>query len=343
LGWQVIAPTVPAGTDIDTRVQAVEEAVKEAIAKSGADPSRVYLAGLGDEGAAVFYAISRVPDLWAAGLVLGGSPQPALDTNRIYAANFTLTPVLWAGNGANDQTLAAKLQSAGMNLEYRAAATTMSAVFEWLARHTRQEFPASIDCETGSSAFARCHWIRMTQFDLSERNDVLPTSLIAGGPGASLDLGIFAYDSKDPGPGVLVELAPKYSGSLKPGDRIVALDGQRIADAPAFTETMAKLDQERAAVVMVQRGKDRIRVETRILLPKRDSNGTVRVQAKYIPEDKEIQIASRGITGLQLTVPQAWVPGSLYWNGLALQELKAPGCLELSIDKELLHAAPCAK
>ena len=117
LGWQVIAPTVPAGADIETRVQAVAAAVEQAIAKSGADPAHLPGA-LGEEGASLFYAISREPDLWAAGLVLGGSPQAALDTGRIYAVNFTLTPVLWSGTGANDQALAAKLQSAGMNLEF---------------------------------------------------------------------------------------------------------------------------------------------------------------------------------------------------------------------------------
>ena len=198
LGWQVIAPTVPAGANIDVRIQAVEAAVEEAIAKSGVDPARVYMAGLGEEGSAVFYAISRVPDLWAAGLALGGSPQAALDTNHIYASNFTLTPVLWAGNGANDQALAAKLQSAGANLEFRPATTTMASVFEWLARHTRQEFPGSIDCETNSPVFARCSWIRLTKFDLAERNDVLPTTLIPGGTGAALDLGAFGYPTTIP-------------------------------------------------------------------------------------------------------------------------------------------------
>ncbi len=343
LGWQLIAPTVPAGADIDSRVQAVAAAVEQAIAKSGADPARIYLGALGEKGAAVFYATSRLPDLWAASLALGGSPQAALDTNRIYAANFTLAPVLWSGNGANDQALAAKLQSAGMNLEFRLpATTTMASVFQWLGQHTRQDFPASIDCETSSPVFARCYWINMTKFDLAERNDVLPTTVIPGGSGAALDLGPFEYKSDDPGPGLEVVLPAKYSGPLKSGDRLVALDGKPIADARAFAAMMAKLDEEKAAAVTVQRGKERIRMETRILLPKRDSGGTVRVQAKYIPEDKEIQIVSRGITALRLTVPEAWVPGSLYWNGLALQELKAPGCLDLSIEKELLHAAPCA-
>lgn len=201
LGWQLIAPTVPAGADIDSRVQAVAAAVEQAIAKSGADPARIYLGALGEKGAAVFYATSRLPDLWAASLALGGSPQAALDTNRIYAANFTLAPVLWSGNGANDQALAAKLQSAGMNLEFRLpATTTMASVFQWLGQHTRQDFPASIDCETSSPVFARCYWINMTKFDLAERNDVLPTTVIPGGSGAALDFLPFRVQKRRPRP-----------------------------------------------------------------------------------------------------------------------------------------------
>ena len=152
---------------MDARVQAVAAAVQEAIGTAGADPARVYLAARGEAAAAVFYAISRVPDVWAAGLALGGSPQAALDSSRVYAANFTAhAGVVDPSDGGADEALAGKLKSAGMNLEWRSAAgITMGAGFEWLAGHAREEFPASIDCETNSPAFARCFWIRMTKFD----------------------------------------------------------------------------------------------------------------------------------------------------------------------------------
>ena len=42
----------------------------------------------------MFYAISRMPDLWAAGAALGGSPKPAIDSNRIFTANFTNVKVM---------------------------------------------------------------------------------------------------------------------------------------------------------------------------------------------------------------------------------------------------------
>jgi dienelactone hydrolase len=343
LGWQVIAPAAEAvNSNPDARVQALASAVEAAIRNAGVDPERVYLAGRGGAAAVVFYAISRVPDLWAAGIALGGSPKPAVDTNRLFAANFTDAPVLWIGE-TGGQALAEKLKSAGLNLEWRLANGIANAdVFEWLARHRRDEFPASIDCETNSPTFARCYWIRMTRFDASERNDVLPSTRVAGGSGAALDLGSFGYDVTDPGPGVLVSHLPeKYSGPLKMGDRILALDGKPIQDARQYTEIMERIVEEKPVVAMVERGKERIRVETRIVLPKRDSAVTARVQAQYSPAEKEIQIISRTVTEMRVTVPPAWTPARLYWNGLSLEDLKTPGCYALTVEKELLRASPC--
>ena len=94
-------------------------------------------------------------------------------------------------------------------------------------------------------------------------------------------------------------------------------------------------------MALVQRGKERIRVETRMVLPKRDSAVTARVQAQYSPAEKEIQIVSRTVTEMRVTVPPAWTPATLYWNGLSLEDLKTPGCYALTVEKELLHAAPC--
>ena len=95
LGWQVIAPAIDPKTDADMRAIAVADAVRAAIRNSTADPGHVYLAGRGDDAALVFYIVSRIPDLWSAGLALGGSPKPALAGGRIFGANFTNTPVLW--------------------------------------------------------------------------------------------------------------------------------------------------------------------------------------------------------------------------------------------------------
>jgi hypothetical protein len=343
-GWQVLTAAPSGNTAIDPRVQALAAAVQDAIQKGTVDPAHIYLAGRADATAAVFYAISRVPDLWAAGVALGGSPQAAVDSDRIFTANFTIVPVLWVSAGPEDQDLAARLKACGLNIEWRAAnGVTNAAVFEWLAKHHRDEFPNEIDCETNSPTFAHCYWIQMTRFDVNQRNDVLPSTRIKAGASAALDLGGFGYKPGDPGPGVLVSFLPeKYSGPLKMGDRIVAIDGRPIDDARQYIELLSKVREESHAVAMVQRGKEKIRMETRIVMPRQDPVVTARVEAQYLPADKEIQIVSRTISEMRVTIAPYWAPDSkLFWNGLALEKIEGPGCLLLTVDKELLHAVKC--
>lgn len=209
-GWRVVS--VPGDPDptLDQSLLALAAKVAEEVKSGAVDAARVYVAGRGEAAAGVFYAIARMPDRWAAGVALGGSPKPALDTNRIFAANFLNTPILWASSGADDEALAQRLRDAGLHLEWRsAAATSNEAIIQWLSAHRREEFPPDIDCETNSPSFASCYWIQMTKFDAAERNDVLSQTVIAGDAGTSLDLGGFAYRISDPGPGVLVAYLPR--------------------------------------------------------------------------------------------------------------------------------------
>jgi hypothetical protein len=343
LGWRVIVPEGAPSPSIDIRVQALVAAVQAAIRNGSVDPARVYLAGRGDAAATVFYTISRVPDLWAAGAALGGSPKAALDTNRIFAANFTNVPVMWL-SGSDAKPLVEKLTASKLNLEWQAVSGGANAagVLQWLAQHKREEFPLSIDCETNSPTFASCYWIQMTKFDAAERNDVLDSTRIAGGNGAALDLGSFGFKPDEPGPGVLVTLLPeKYSGPLKVGDRLVALDGKPVADPRQYADWLEKATEEKTVTVTVQRGKERVRVETRVVLPRRENGVSARVEAQYLPADREIQIVSRTVTEMRITVPPHWVPGTLLWNGLTLENLKEAGCWMLSIEKELLRAEKC--
>jgi hypothetical protein len=342
-GWQVIAPPGAGAPDIDSRVRALAAAVETAIQSSSVDPARVYVAGRGDAVASVFYAISRMPDLWAAGVALGGSPKAALDSNRIFAANSTLVPLLWVA-GDDSRPMVEKLTAARLNLEWQPASGgfNTAALIQWLARRKRDAFPISIDCETNSPTFARCYWIQPTKFDAGERNDVLASTRIPGGTGAALDLGAFEFKVDDPGPGVLVASLPaKYSGPLKNGDRLMALDGKPLASARQYLELLEKFTEEKPATVTVQRGKERVRVETRITLPRRDSGVTARVQAQYLPAEKEIQIISRTIAEMRVTVAPEWIPATLLWNGLSLENLQEAGCWLLSVQKELLHAEKC--
>jgi hypothetical protein len=182
----------------------------------------------------------------------------------------------------------------------------------------------------------------MTKFDAAERNDVLPSTQMQPATAASLDLGSFGFKPDAPGPGVLVGFLPeKYSGPLKMGDRIVALDGREIADAKRYSEMMRQIKEERAAVVMVQRGKERIRIETNIVLSKHAAAATARVQANYDPAEHEIQIVSRTVTEMRVTIAPQWLPVLLNWNGVPLEKVETAGCRLLTINKEIENAAPC--
>jgi len=342
-GWQTIVPGGASTDPLDTRVQAVAAAVRGAIQNGSVDPARVYLAGRGDAAPAVFYGISRLPDVFAAGIAIGGSPQTALASGRIYTVNFSNSPVLWVTGNDADEAVAQKLKAAGMWMEWRSANGMKNAdVFAWLAARVREPFPLDVDCETDSPAFSACFWLQPGKFDVNERNDVLPRTLVAAATPAALDLGAFGYKADDPGPGILISRLPdKYSGPLKLGDRITALDGKSLADAREFQDIMAKAAEERRAVIMLQRGKERTRVETRILVAHHDFIPTARVQGKYDPSQNQILVISRAVTQMRVTVPEAWRGASLFWNGLALEKIEKPGCVLLTIDKELLHAAPC--
>ena len=113
----VISAPVAKDANPDARVQALAAAVEDAIKSGAADRAHLYVAGRGEGAAAVFYAISRLPDVWAAGLAIGGSPQPAIETDRLFTANFTNTPVLWVQ--PNGESAARQLRSDGLNLEWR--------------------------------------------------------------------------------------------------------------------------------------------------------------------------------------------------------------------------------
>ena len=148
------------------------------------------------------------------------------------------------------------------------------------------------------------------------------------GSGAVLDLGGFAWNPNDPGPGAVVSWLPEnYQGPLKLNDRLVALGGKPLADAKALTELLDQTTEEKPVVATVQRGKDRLRVVTRIVLPRREETVTARVQARYLSDLKEVQVLSRTVAEMRLTVPEAWVPAGLNWNGtdLAKRTRRAAG------------------
>jgi hypothetical protein len=327
-GWE-FAP-IPEVLPGDAAVRQIEAAVEQAAKRRPIDTTRTYLVGRGTAGATVFYTVSRRPDLWAAALAAGGNPDPAVETNRLFGANAEMVPILWAVQ-AGDQAKAgldrAKLAAKGFRIELSAGQMNLPEAFDWLAAHKSDPYPAKVDCETGSPAFARCYWLQIAKFDPSARNDVLARSRVAPGPGAYLALGAFGYSGDDPGPGILLNwLAPNYPGPLKLNDRIVSLGGTQIKDGRGFVEFMAAQTGERALGVVVLRGKERLRMESRIALAKREENVTARVRAEFLMDGHQLLLITRGVAAVRLDLPSYWVPCTINWNGVEAGSADAAGC-----------------
>jgi hypothetical protein len=161
------------------------------------------------------------------------------------------------------------------------------------------------------------------------------------GSGASLGLGPFGFNPGAPGPGVLVGyLPPDYKGKLKLEDRIVSVGGRAIRDARDYMEMMDQVTEEKTVAIVVQRGKERIRVETRIALPQREELLTARLQAEFILDGRVLQVITRNIAALKLRIPEAWVPSTVNWNGNEAGPVPAAGCWLLS-DANGPKLAPC--
>jgi hypothetical protein len=320
-GWSLIVSSLTSPTDASAR--AIQAILRDFQKRSKVDGTRTYLTGDPEASAAVFYLASRVPDLWAAALAIQGDPKPAIDSGRLFAANTQLVPVLWI-SPLEDQAL----KAAGYNLERPAkTAFTSRDALDWLGGHQRDPFPPKIDCESGTPEFARCYWAEMTKLDPARRNDVLPSTRVPPGSGASLALGGFGFDPAQPGPGLAIGWLPQnYQGPLKLEDRLVAIAGAPIRDPRQYLEFMDQAREEKPVVVTIQRGKQRLRVDTRIVLPKRDEKVSARLQAEFLSDARELLIISRGVAQLRLTLPPYWVPCPISWNGLAAGRADSPGC-----------------
>jgi hypothetical protein len=140
---------------------------------------------------------------------------------------------------------------------------------------------------------------------------------------------------------IVTWLPDNYQGPLRLQDRIVAIGGQQLRDARDYVNLMEKTFEEKEVAIMVERGKDRVRMETRIVLPKRQETVTARVQGRYMPESAEVHLISRGVSQMQIQIPGSWVPVTLWWNGTSLAKAETGGCWMLKEEKALPAASPC--
>lgn len=326
--WEVVS--LPEALPDDASARSVAAALESARKRRDTDPARTYLAGAGMGTASVLYLASRLPGVWAAALAGGGNPTPAIDTNRLFGANAELVPVLWAAASQDEAVLAPvrrRLHAAGFDIQFRTDAVTIGSALDWLAAHRSDPFPPKVDCETGNPEFARCYWASIAKFDPAQRNDVLPSSRVVPGSGARLALGGFGYSTDAPGPGVVITwLQPGYSGRLRLEDRIVSIGGRAMKDPQDYVAFMASQQDDKNIAVVIERGRERVRLETRIVIPRREENFTARVQAEFLQESRELQVISRGVSGLRLTLPAFWTPSSINWNGVEAGKPDAAGC-----------------
>jgi hypothetical protein len=344
-GWQFLEPPADsAGKSADQRIKALAAAVEDTGKRLPVDANRVYLAAQGASVSTLFYVAARMPDLWAAAAAIGGSPRAAIDSNRLFAANTGNLPVLWLFANKDEQPLGKTLQKAGFNLEWRELSAARPAeIFEWLAAHQRNPLPTTADCEIGSPLFTRCYWVEVTKFDPAESNDVLDSTRVPPlGSNAVLGIGPFGYNPAEPGPGVVVTSLPdKYAGPLKVNDRLVELGGKELKNAAEFAQILYGTFEEKPVVAMVHRGKEHIRLETKIEMAPRAEPVTARVRAQYLPDLQEVEVVSRAIAQMKLTLPEAWLPVKINWNGTEVASATAAGCWLLDEQKELLTAKRC--
>jgi hypothetical protein len=320
-GWRLVRPDLEklAPPWTDPGVNALRTFVRDHRA------STVYLVS---EAAAVFYPVSRTPDLWNAAIAVGGDPRAAIVSNKLFGANTQLTPVLWVSDASDTESWMSRLRIVDFHVSLRKSATIEEGL-DWLAAQRRDPVPPVVDCETGNPQFARCFWLEATELDPKRRNDVLGSTRVPPGSGAYLALGGFGFESSAAGPGVLVGwLPPKYAGQLKLGDRIVSVAGREIRDAADYSRFMDEQVDARSIGVTVMRGKQRIRMETRIVLPERQELSTARIQGKYTPELRELLVITRGVSAFRLALHPDWSGAAVSWNGEDLGKLDA-GCWQV--------------
>jgi hypothetical protein len=99
------------------------------------------------------------------------------------------------------------------------------------------------------------------------------------------------------------------------------------------------MTEEKGVAVIVQRGKERLRLETKVILPKREEALTARVQGEYFSDEKELLLITRQIGELRVELPEYWIPAHLNWNGNDLGTADKPGCWVLGAG--IAAARPC--
>ena len=285
--WMKLVPQVDALSDIGVKV--TELMLADAAKRTNVNWNRLYLLG---EAQFVTFAVSRIPDIWAAAASVGGDAKFAFATNKIYTANSQLVPKLEAKSEKD--------------------------AIDFVAKQETTPMPPKVDCETGNQAFTRCYFLQIVKFDMRMMNQALGTTRVNSGPQVYLAIGQFAYSSD-------MEVTTPM-GPLRVGDRIVAFNGKDVNDHNEYERLLAKMNEERSVTLTVQRGKQRQRIETSAKVAKREEPLSARIQAEYSVESKELLIISRAVAEFVVQLPRPWSGATINWNGVEVSKNTAAGC-----------------
>jgi hypothetical protein len=290
--WMKLVPQVDALTDIGVKV--VELMLADAAKRTNVNWNRVYLLG---EAQFVTFAVSRIPDICAAAASVGGDAKLAIATNKIYTANSQLVPKL--------------------------DAKSEKEAIDFVGKQETMPMQPKVDCETGNQAFTRCYYLQITKFDPRMINQALGTTRVNPGPLVRLAIGQFGYTPD-------IEVT-KAMGPLKTGDRIIAFNGKEVNDHNEYERLLARMNEDQAVTLTVQRGKQRQRIETSAKVAQRDEPLSGRIRGEYSVESKELLVISRAVAEFAIQLPRPWSGATINWNGVEVSKNTAAGCWLVSI------------
>jgi poly(3-hydroxybutyrate) depolymerase len=222
------------------------------------DESRIYLTGTSDGGTGAYFLAMREPTPWSSVLPLIGhlavlaNPATGAD-GQLYLSNLVNRP-LFVVNGMRDPLYPAArvapyveaMQAAGATVIFRPQMNAghdtswwpaERALFERFVRdHPRPPHPALLSWETERvDRYNRIQWLVIDELGVRSSDSVLADTNTVS-ERFDPDFGVRGDAKKDKGTRI-VEINPDSDAAkmgLRVGDRIVAIDGQPVADIPAF-------------------------------------------------------------------------------------------------------------
>lgn len=294
------------------------------------DESRIYLTGTSDGGTGTYYLAMREPTLWSSYLPLIGhlgvlaNPSTGAD-GELFVSNLVNKP-FFVVNGMNDPLYPAArvapyleaLQTAGVSLVFRPQVSGGHDTSWWEAErglyerfvhdHPRVAQPALLSWETErTDRYNRIHWLVIDTLG-ARPSDVALADTNTVSERRDPDFGVRGDAKKDNGTRVVEVVAGTDAATMgiRPGDRILDIDGRPVADMQAIMAAFAQNTGPRIAFV-VQRGSERLSLSgpfppspgtgtERRIFARRQASGRVDVMRR----GNTFEARTRGVTAFTL-------------------------------------------